>query len=361
MGGFGSKPAEDPAATRLSQSDGRNAAMEQQTTDSTFWGARTNLALALPESQQAEEDPPEGLKARETTPLVPKPTPRHLIERWYTPFVESTPKVLAVDLLFVALMFVWSVATPTNEFPLGHYFIAALTSAAILVALIVTLYRGSPTWCFVALAIAFGSLLGHSYYCSHFIQVWSYDNKAGYIGVHAASPANSKSDAGSFAFTKTTHVDVTQPIGYKRGDVYCVAPIVDDSINDATVNFWAVGLNCCGARDAFRCYDSLDPRARGGMVVAAERESDFHSDPLEMYKKAAEIASARYDLKQSPNVMFVYWMYDLAGERTKIATEAYYRFIYAGLIFLAILLPTFGFFKMAYKHANRNLAKKNFA
>lgn len=306
---------------------------------------------------QAEENPPE-IKT-ETTPLVPKVVPRHLNERWYTPLVESTPMVIAVDILFVSLMFLWSVATPTSDFPLGHYCIAAFSCAALVLALMVTAYKSSPTWCFVAIAIAFGTLLGHSYYCSHFIQVWSYDNKAGYIGAHAASPALSKSDAGSFAFTKTTHVDVTQPIGYKRGDVYCVAPIVDDSISDATVNFWAVGLNCCGARDAFRCYDSLDPRARGGMVVAAERESDFHSDPLEMYKKAAEIASARYDLVQSPNVMFVYWIYDLAGERTKIAYEAYNRFVAAGLIFLAILLPTFGFFKVAYNRANKDLAKKN--
>lgn len=187
--------------------------------------------------------------------------------------------------------------------------------------------------------------------------VWSYDQKAGYTGVHAASPAKSRADAGSVAFTKTTHVDITTSLGYKRGDVYCVAPIVDDAIDDELVNFWAVGLNCCGARDAFRCYDSLNPHARGGMVAASKPISDFHASELDMYRKAAEIAAGQYDLQQAPDAMFIYWIYDLAAARNNIIADAYLRFGYAAAIFFCFLVPTYGLIRSSMHHATPRLKK----
>jgi len=352
IGGGGAVPYR--SASRGDAPDALDILAMNATRDSSFW-ARTNLAMSMPfrqgEPEENRSNPSNHPEIKsERTPLMPR-MPQRLKGSWYSPLLEATPMLITLDLVFTAFMFLWSLATPTNDVLVGHHWIAALCCIPLLIAIVCTIRYRSLNWFFFAMSIGFGSLIGHSYYCSHFIQLWSYDNKAGYVGVHAASPAKSKSSAGSFAFTKTTHVDVTQPIGYKRGDVYCVAPIIDDAISDVTVNFWAVGLNCCGARDAFRCYDSLEPQARGGMVVATERESDFHADPLEMYKKAAEIASARYDLKQSPDVMFVYWIHDLAGERTRIEYEAYSRFGAAALIFLVVLLPTFGLFKVTYDRA----------
>lgn len=269
-------------------------------------------------------------------------------DRWYGAMLAALPQLVGIDVLFILFLFVWRLGSPQN----AVYLTAGCILAFLSLFFMALLFRHHLLG-FMTMAVGFGSLVGHGYYCSHFYQVWSYDARAGYTGVHAASPAKSRADAGSLAFTKTTHVDITQPLGYRRGDVYCVAPIIDDAIEDATINYWAVGLNCCGARDAFRCHDSLDPIARGGMVLAAQPISNFHASPLKMYQKAAEIACGQYDLTQSPDALFVYWTYNLAEARDNIITDAYHHFSYSAVIFLCFLMPTYGLVAVSHRTAHK--------
>lgn len=87
--------------------------------------------------------------------------------------------------------------------------------------------------------------------------------------------------------------------------------------------------------------------------MAAERESDFHADTLDMYRKAAEVAAGKYDLSQSPSAIFVYWVKDLDVYRSTILAEAHMAFLWASLFFLLFLVPTYGFMTLS-KRAKRN-------
>ena len=50
------------------------------------------------------------------------------------------------------------------------------------------------------------------------------------------------------------------------GNTYCVAPIVGGEFHPPSVQFWAVGANCCGLRDNFQCGPVQEP-GRAGLVL----------------------------------------------------------------------------------------------
>ena len=54
-------------------------------------------------------------------------------------------------------------------------------------------------------------------------------------------------------------------------EVYCVAPITTPSMLTQTLDFWAVGTDCCGTSSSdFRCGEYANPRARSGLRVLDE-------------------------------------------------------------------------------------------
>eukprot|EP00397_Hematodinium_sp_SG-2012_P039087 GEMP01042618.1.p1 GENE.GEMP01042618.1~~GEMP01042618.1.p1 ORF type:complete len:312 (+),score=57.36 GEMP01042618.1:165-1100(+) len=259
---------------------------------------------------------------------------------WWKMLSDAWP-IVAIELGFVVAIWMWAAVTPWS---LPYYDVSIFLLLLVVCVLTALHHR---TWGLLAVALVLGTLFGYHYYCTHFYQVWSYDEQARYADVLATSPAKSRLDAGRISFAKTTHVDTTRPIGYKHGEVYCVAPIIDDSPSlDETINYWAVGLNCCGARDAFECHDAINPEAHGGMVVATTKESEFHTDPLDMYRKAAEVAAGHFEMSQSPNAIFVYWVKDMDVYRSTIIADANVSFLSASVFFLMLLLPMYIFMSL---------------
>jgi len=93
---------------------------------------------------------------------------------------------------------------------------------------------------------------------------------ATYREVSPVDPALSHEDAAVLEFGEGSFVDVERSVGLlDAGTTYCVAPVVGPAFT-STAQYWSCGEDCCTARGRFRCGDSLDRSAMGGLVVADE-------------------------------------------------------------------------------------------
>ncbi|CAD7932113.1 unnamed protein product [Amoebophrya sp. A25] len=154
----------------------------------------------------------------------------------------------------------------------------------------------------------FASLYTYHYYFGNY---WSYKENAEYINVLPSEAASAHADAGKILFTVDTKVATEKTLGYRIKDMYCVAPIMDYATT--TIQYWAVGTNCCHARSNFACDDVWNPRARSAVVVLDNR--GFFPSVHSIYKKAAEQACAEWGLVQAKDPLFVHWVADATGEQ----------------------------------------------
>eukprot|EP00405_Crypthecodinium_cohnii_P006493 CAMPEP_0194778874 /NCGR_PEP_ID=MMETSP0323_2-20130528/69438_1 /TAXON_ID=2866 ORGANISM="Crypthecodinium cohnii, Strain Seligo" /NCGR_SAMPLE_ID=MMETSP0323_2 /ASSEMBLY_ACC=CAM_ASM_000346 /LENGTH=171 /DNA_ID=CAMNT_0039716261 /DNA_START=119 /DNA_END=631 /DNA_ORIENTATION=- len=91
-------------------------------------------------------------------------------------------------------------------------------------------------------------------------------------------------DAGTVYFKDGSHVLRSHGVSFHNGEMYCVAPIVMGNEagsfttpRSGTVDFWAVGKNCCGISGAdFSCGDSLSGMAHSGLRSLDERSRSMY-------------------------------------------------------------------------------------
>lgn len=114
-------------------------------------------------------------------------------------------------------------------------------------------------------------------------------------------------------------MDSARSVGLRVfGHTYCVAPIVAQDGAGASVQFWAVGLDCCAARGRFECDAADGGAARGGVVVHAPEEGEearsrsilapriFH----EGYLRAVSAACSLYELQSADSPVLMRWVSD---------------------------------------------------
>ena len=64
-------------------------------------------------------------------------------------------------------------------------------------------------------------------------------------------------DAGIVQFAPGSQLDVKKSMGFKNGNLFCVAPIVFGTASPVSYDFWAVGKDCCsGSQADFSCRRS---------------------------------------------------------------------------------------------------------
>lgn len=95
-----------------------------------------------------------------------------------------------------------------------------------------------------------------------------------YSGISAADKASAHMDGGVIEFASDALLDESRAVGYRGfGHIYCAAPILSTAAPAAehsdipVVEFWAVGVDCCGQRGTFKCNDAGDRSAHGGVVM----------------------------------------------------------------------------------------------
>jgi hypothetical protein len=216
-------------------------------------------------------------------------------------------------------------------------------------------------------AIFNGALLGSYNYWTHMFQYWSYDESASYTNVLPTEPAGALSDAGKIIFSGTARVDTSRALGFKVSNVYCVAPILDNT-QMSHVEFWAAGVDCCPARGDFSCDDTWDPSAKSGVVILGATSGDASSarastgvgvqlwHPIrDYYLKAVREAEAAYSLSSSKEPLFVRWVHN-----PQLVQDDYWRsgvgFLVASVcVYLLISLIAGGILQML---SRRNAASE---
>mmetsp|Transcript_62266 Transcript_62266/g.181905 ORF Transcript_62266/g.181905 Transcript_62266/m.181905 type:complete len:293 (-) Transcript_62266:95-973(-) len=170
-------------------------------------------------------------------------------------------------------------------------------------------------------------------------EYWRLDNGAVYRQMNPFDPGASHSDATVLDFSEGTFIDVQRSVGYmKAGTVYCVAPVTSRA-SEITVQYWAVGLNCCGQRGSFACGDAENPDALSGLAIV---------DGDGSFKTAVRMAESVYDLAQSKTApVLVKWTSDAVAYKDGLWTSAALLVAMTSVIHL-VLSTLAGFVSMRY-------------
>jgi hypothetical protein len=151
---------------------------------------------------------------------------------------------------------------------------------------------------------------------------YDFQSMASYINIDPNSDrGQSYMDAGQVYFKEGTQVEVSKAIAFQEDNIYCVAPIVQqtlDSGGDAsaslsgnalklpksgTVDFWAVGINCCDPSGLnFKCGESKNPLARAGI-------RELRDDTRPFFLMAVQEWTAWLQMP-SKHPIFFHWVQD---------------------------------------------------
>lgn len=115
---------------------------------------------------------------------------------------------------------------------------------------------------------------------------YDFQSMASYINIDPSTDrGQTYMDAGQVYFKEGTNVQISKAIAFQEDEIYCVAPIVQQTLdsggdksggsvsgnslkmpNSGTIDFWAVGINCCDPSGLnFKCGESKNPLARAGI------------------------------------------------------------------------------------------------
>jgi len=188
--------------------------------------------------------------------------------------------------------------------------------------------------CFIATLA--GGILGFYCYHSFMFQYNSYEERRMYANVLPSEPASTKVDAGKLVFATDARVDVSKSIGFKSGNFYCVAPILDEDM-DTRVEYWAAGVDCCSYRGDFSCDDAWDPKARSGAVIFEDSSMLVPSERV-FFEKARHEAEAAYNMASSDEAIFIKWTKDPDAVQEKYWKSAMGFFGITTVVYLVICI-----------------------
>mmetsp|Transcript_29290 Transcript_29290/g.83254 ORF Transcript_29290/g.83254 Transcript_29290/m.83254 type:complete len:327 (+) Transcript_29290:138-1118(+) len=162
--------------------------------------------------------------------------------------------------------------------------------------------------CLCLLATAAAYLASFWNLHKNFDMYWAYDGQRSYANVSPSDQALARLDAGKLLFNSEARVDPTAAVGIVDGDRrYCVAPIVAGA-RTGRVQFWAAGVNCCGADGTkFACDEVGSKYAHSGLVFL---DYGKRADWLEMFRRAASEAGASHGAVPAKDALFVSWVED---------------------------------------------------
>ncbi|CAD7933418.1 unnamed protein product [Amoebophrya sp. A120] len=177
--------------------------------------------------------------------------------------------IIGLVTLFMAVCFLASVDVDRAQAGVAFYFYTTVALFAILGLLAAGLYahaalRNELLSSFFVLAV-FTLITAYSTGIFNFyVNVSPYmAARTGkhYISVVPTVEASAFQDAGRIDFGPMTRLMDDTTVGYKlNNDIYCTAPIVDANVeqqNDRpTLQFFAVGKNCCNHEGRFDCIDA---------------------------------------------------------------------------------------------------------
>jgi len=162
-------------------------------------------------------------------------------------------------------------------------------------------------WSFIfftsMVAVLLGSCLGYVNYSANTKLYYQYMGLRKIVDVDPGQNQGQQLlDAGEIDFKDGAKVDTTLNMAYHKSRTWCVAPIIAaDGSPLASYDFWAVGMDCCSARQGdFTCGTVAEGAAPAGLRVMDSAE-------IAGYTLAVQQATAAYNI-QSSRAIFLYMM-----------------------------------------------------
>jgi len=133
-------------------------------------------------------------------------------------------------------------------------------------------------------------------------EYWFLRDSNAYANVLPSELAAAYADAGKIVFADGSRIDVNRALGYRDTATFCVAPVVDDLVEPAAIQYWAVGKDCCSARGSFDCDDAWNAKAHSGIKVDDEVAAGF--------AEALRMAEVAYSITSAEKPLLVRWVAD---------------------------------------------------
>jgi len=204
--------------------------------------------------------------------------------------------------------------------------------------------------CVALLAVVVGVSVGNSGWNSSW-QQWWWMQTGRKLGATAGTPAPARSDAAVISFatvkngTAWTSVDATRAAGYRAGDIYCAAPILDPKValgDIMRVEFWAIGINCCDDFGSFTCDQSRELLGGGTGVVMKEGGMPCIGCHAEQFRLAAAKASGVNRMVSAPGALFVRYVSSAKQIENLYLGKCVFSFFWS-LILGMLVFGTLGF------------------
>mmetsp|Transcript_56247 Transcript_56247/g.162984 ORF Transcript_56247/g.162984 Transcript_56247/m.162984 type:complete len:325 (+) Transcript_56247:115-1089(+) len=175
-----------------------------------------------------------------------------------------------------------------------------------------------------ALTVAVAASVGVSNFHTSYEPYLAAKSGRFYNGVGADAKAAVLMDAGVITFDDAMVLDDSLAVGLSlAGSTYCVAPILSTGGPSpgasgaapagaveakAMVQFWAIGIDCCGSRSGFVCDDAGEASARSGLVWLDPADKFDTSPEQDHFAQAIEAACALHDLQTVPQPLLLHWV-----------------------------------------------------
>jgi hypothetical protein len=236
----------------------------------------------------------------------------------------------------VVFLYIGITGTLTFQLSMSGLVLCALQVMGAFMLASELVERSHPTapWLMVlgasvtTVALAVGTVNYHAFYAPYL------DASSGreYKGLRATDKASTHSDGGIIDFGSDALLDGMRSFGRtSHGRTYCVVPVTDTSRSGEdkvpTIQFWAVGMDCCGTMGTFSCGSAGDPGPKSGVVLHASDDMVTssilrpHSHQDEFYR-AVESAVVLHELKAAQPPLLMIWSSDPQKMLTKWLHDA---------------------------------------
>lgn len=264
------------------------------------------------------------------------------------------PKTLLVALVSLSLPFI--VVCALASFYLGP---VALTLVVLLVLLqgivgveALDQHHKAVPWLLLLWAASIISALGvgsRNYHRIYSPYLLASQGRSRIVPGNAS--ASGFKDAGALTFDDSFVLDGARAVGFRAfGQTYCAAPVVSTSAPEAmgdypVVQFWAVGQDCCAAREHFMCDDAGEEDVHGGVVLHDPSESATLMGELlaprmfdKGWSRAIEASCALHEMQSAREPVLLTWTKNPEGVLSWWHTMAILVWLISSAVHLVIVV-----------------------
>lgn len=273
---------------------------------------------------------------------------KHLLERRLKAALQ--PGQIVLTAILTTLVFAFTYLALASKIRYNESSLSYLLVLCFVALYVATTYgararyknkRPARGWIVVSVcgwfAIFAAFILGEKAWYMYTSQYYIYGKMASYVNVDPNyDKGRTYMDAGVIYFKQNSYVDASKAVAFHNGLTYCVAPIMRTNISGAvpSVDFWAVGTDCCGDSGAqFTCGD-MGSKARSGLRLLDDTSRAMYLLGVQEWSATAGV---RVD-----HPLFFRWSRDPITYREETYNLGWSNFwFYVTICFVASFIATF--------------------